>query len=234
MIFQDPVPLLWVVPPDLIEGVSSEALVTSISRLDNIQVWQLDGGAVAFSLPDILVKMGVPLDYGGFLRRTRPLFQNVDHFTILNHDALDLQIPDKKFWVRMTLKPEETNRRSCMHLKSHLRELAPFAFKAYSVYGLSKGDSENLKAYLTDWLLSGNARPINGETLHVGKVEMKAYQMGGSERFYPECGYEIRCSDYIPCTWPWVDLYLRMRRDLPTKKRLSIRFFNRIDPREDS
>lgn len=134
--FRNPVPMLWVIPPDLIEGASSETLASSISRLGNIRVWQFEGGALAFSLPDILTKRGVPLDYDAFLKRTRPLFQIVDPCTTPDHDALDLEIPDNKYWVRISLKPEETNRRICRYFKSYLSEWNPFEFRAYSSYEL--------------------------------------------------------------------------------------------------
>ena len=217
--------MVWVIPPDLME-VSSDTLASSISRLDNVQVWQIEGGAVAISLPDILVKSGIPLNYEAFLKRTRPLFQIVDSCTVSNHDALDLEIPDTKYWVRMSLKPEETNKQSCRYFKSHLTESSPFAFRAYSSFELSETDLESVKKYLADWLLAASKRSVCGESLHVGNTKMKGYTMPATERSYPENGFEVRCSDYSPCTWPWVDFYLRMRRELPVKKRLSIHFFN--------
>jgi hypothetical protein len=229
MIVENPVPTLWVIPLDML-NVSVETIVSAIKRLENIQIWQIDGG-VAFSLPDILVKMGRPIDYDAFLERTKPLFRIVDPCTLPNYDALDLQIPDRKYRVRITLKPEETNRRSCRHFKSHLIDWNPFAFRAYASYEPSNKDSEDLKLYLTDWLLTAEKRSVFGESLNVGNAELTDYAMPASARSYPEHGCEVRCSEYSPCTWPWIDLYLRMRRDLPTKKRLSIRFFNEVDPK---
>ena len=228
MIPQNPVPMLWVIPPDVINGVSAGTLAAFIKRLDNVHVWELDCGAVAYSLPDILVKRGRPVDYEAFLKRLRPLFQNP--YEIPDSDALDLEIPDNKYWVRISLKPEETNKRSCRYIKSHLNEWNPFAFKAYSSSELSTEDAESLKVYLMDWLLTTGKRSVCGESLCIGNTELSAYTMPGSAKFYPETGYEVRCSDYSPCTWPWIDLYLRMRRDLPVKKRLSMRFFNEVDP----
>jgi hypothetical protein len=221
-----PFPMLWVIPPDLINGVYSETLVSCISHLGNIHVWQLDGGAVAFSLPDILVKRGRPLDYDAFLKRIRPLFQIVDSCAIANRDATDLEIPDTKYWVRMSLKSGEHDKQSCRYFKSHLTESSPFAFRAYSSFELGETDLENVKKYLTDWLLAAGKRSVCGETLHVGNTEVKGHTMPATGRSYPESGFEVRCSDYSPCTWPWIDFYLRMRRELPVKKRLSIHFFN--------
>ena len=229
MIPQNPVPMLWVIPADLLD-VSAETLVSAISRLENIQVWQIEG-AVAFSLPDILVKWGIPLDDEAFLRRTRPLFQMINSFTISNRAALDLELPDNKYCVRISLQPEETNKRSCRYFKSHLTEWNPFAFRAYSSYELRKEDLESLRIYFTDWLLAAGKRSVFGESLSVGNTELADYAMPGSAKSFPESGYEVRCSSYSPSTWPWIDLYLRMRRDLPVKKRLSMRFFNETDPR---
>jgi hypothetical protein len=231
MIQQNPVPMLWVVPPDLIRDIYPETLVSCLNSLENVQVWHLDGGALAFSLPDILVKRGRPLDYEAFLRRTRPLFRIVDPYTIPNHDALDLEIPDEKFWVRISLQPEETNKRICRYFKSHLSDWAPFAFSAYSSYELIEKDVKDLKRFLLDWLRNTEGRPVLGELLRTGSVEVTDYIKPAGTRSYPETGLEVRCADYLPCTWPWIDLYLRMRRELPAKKRLSIRFFNETDPK---
>ena len=170
MIQQNPVPMLWVVPPDLIRDIYPETLVSCLNSLENVQVWHLDGGALAFSLPDILVKRGRPLDYEAFLRRTRPLFRIVDPYTIPNHDALDLEIPDEKFWVRISLQPEETNKRICRYFKSHLSDWAPFAFSAYSSYELIEKDVKDLKRFLLDWLRNTEGRPVLGELLRTGKI----------------------------------------------------------------
>ena len=227
MIPQNPVPMLWVMPPDLIKGGYSETLASLISRLDDIHVWRLDGGGVAFSLSNILVKWGRPLDDEAYLKRTRPLFQIVDSCTISNRDALNLEIPDTKYWVRISLKPDERDKRSCGYFKSHLTDWNPFAFSAYSSYELDGPDLDHVRRYLADWLLSASTRSVCGESLHVGNTKMKGYTTPATERSYPENGFEILCSDYFPCTWPWIDLYLRMRRELPPKKWLSIQFFNR-------
>lgn len=227
MLPREPVPMLWIIPPDLIDGASSKALVSSLRRLDNIQVWQFEGGAVAFLLPDVLVKRGIPLDYdGAFLKRTRPLFQVVDSYTISDRSVLDLEIPDNKYWVRMSLKPEETNRQSCVYFKSFLSKSSPFAFKACSSYDLGETDLESMKEYLATWLAAAATRPIFGESLRVGTTKLARTMKPATERSYPKNGFEVRCSEYSPCTWPWIELYLRMRRELPVKQRLSIDFFN--------
>jgi hypothetical protein len=231
MIQPDPVPMLWVVPPDLIRNIYPETLVSFLGSLDDVQVWHLDGGALAFSLPDILVKWGRPLDDEVFLKRTRPLFRFLEPYTLQNHSALDLEIPDEKFWVRITLQPEETDRRVCAYVKSHLNGWTPFAFKVYSVHELIEKDVEDMKRFILDWLQNTESRPVFGESLHIGSIELAYYKRPGGKRSYPETGFEVRCANYLPCTWPWIDLYLRMRRELPGKKRLSIRFFNETDPK---
>lgn len=228
--FRNPVPMLWVIPPDVMQ-VSAEALASSISRLDNINVWQLEGGALAFSLPDILVKWGVALDYEAYLKRTRPLFQIVDPCLISERSALDLEIPDSKYWVCISLQPEETNKRICRYFKSHLSKWDPFAFRAYSSYDMGREDLASLREYLAEWLLTAGGRSVCGESLHVGNTELSHFAAPAGPRAYSENGFEVRCSSYAPCTWPWVDLYLRMRRELPAKKRLSVRFFNETDPK---
>jgi hypothetical protein len=227
---RDPVPMLWVIPPDLIRGNSSKILASCISRLENIHVWQLDGGAVAFSLPDILVNRGRPVDYDAFLRRTRPLFQIVDACAASKRDALNLEIPDNKYWVRVSLKPEETNKQSCVYFKSFLTDWNPFAFKACSSYALSDMDLESVREYLTNWLAAAGSRTILGERLQVGSTDLTLTRTPATVDAYPASGYEVRCSSYSPCTWPWIDLYLNMRSNLPSKKRLSIEFFNQNGP----
>jgi hypothetical protein len=148
MIPQNPVPMLWVIPADLL-GVSAETVVTAISRLEGIQVWQIEG-AVAFSLPGILVKRGRPLDEEAFLSRTRPLFRTINSFTISKSSVTDLELPDIKYEVRMSLQQEETNKRSCRRFKSHLNEWNPFAFRAYSSYELNTEEMESQRIYFAN------------------------------------------------------------------------------------
>jgi hypothetical protein len=223
-----PVPMLWVIPTDLSNG-SAEAIASAISRWENIRVWQING-AVAFSLLDILVRRGRPLDNQEFLRRVIPLLRIVDPYIPPNHSALDLEIPDEKFWVRVTLRPEETNKRSCTYIKSHLNDWNPFTFKAYSPYELTEEDMEHSRIFLLDCIRNTEKRAVFGESLHAENMEFEGYTKPAGARSYPETGFDVRCPNYSPCTWPWIDLYLRMRRDLPVKKRLSFRFFNETDP----
>ena len=217
--------MLWVIPPDLID-TSSEFLASCIGQLPGVTVWELEGGAVAYSLPDVLVRRGIPVNYDAFLERTLPLSRIIKPHMISDPDALDLEIPGSAYWSRMLLKPEETNTRSCRYFKSELTELEPFAFKAYSSFELHMKDLERTKAFLLNWFSIAGKRTLHGEVLSLGNVELTEYFSPPTKRSYPEMGYEVRCSNYVPCTWPWIDLYLRMRQSLPIKERLSVQFFN--------
>ena len=221
-----PVPMLWVFPRDIIEGIHPEFLASLLGQLDGVKTWEFDGGNVAFSLPDVLVKHSIPVDYDDYLKKTRPVFKFIDPYLVPDHGALDLEIPDCKYCARISLKPREKDSRSCRYFKSQLKDWTPFGFTAYSSYELTKAELASVKKYLTDWITAASKKAVHGETLSLGNVELIDHLSLATERSYHEAGYEVRCSSYTPCTWPWIDFYLKMRRELPVKKRLSIRFFN--------
>ncbi|HTR42860.1 MAG TPA: hypothetical protein VMH87_14700, partial [Pseudomonadales bacterium] len=130
------------------------------------------------------------------------------------------------YWVLMSLKPGESDRQFCRRFKSHLKDWNPFSFCAFASYELTELELGNVKEYLVNWLDDAGKQPVQGESLSLGSFELINHRAPATKRSYPEAGYEVRCSSYTPCTWPWIDFYLKMRRELPAKKRLSIRFFN--------
>ena len=228
MIETIPVPMVWVIPPDLLMNPSSKGLGASIGQHPAVRVWEFEGGGVAFSLPDVLVRRGTPVNYELFLRRTQQLFQSIDKWAVPEPDALDLDIPGSQYWSRMLLKPEEKNARSCRYFKSELTRWEPFGFQAYSSYELDKDAFGSIREFLEEWFSTASSQRLYGESLCLGRIEMVDYCSPRTKTSYPESGYEVRCSAYTPCTWPWIDFYLRMRRSLSARKRLSVRFVNPI------
>jgi hypothetical protein len=217
--------MLWIIPFDLIEGASRQELSNGISQF-GYTIWEFECGSIAFSSPEVLVRRGSAVDHQHFLTWTRPVFRFLRSVIGAERDALDLEIPDTKFWSRVSLKPEETNTRSCRYFKSKLTAWSPFGFKVYSSYEIDARTLDKIKLYLTMWMSTCSKQLIHGESLVLGDVDIKEYSSPRTEKNYPERGFEVNCSEYTPCTWPWIDLYLRMRRELPVRERLSIEFFN--------
>jgi hypothetical protein len=225
-------PRLWIMPADILGRLSSEQCAKIISSQFGGDVWLFEGGSLAFCLPDILVTAGgVAEDYASFLEHTRPFFNYLNSAlgwsaTGFDPSALDLDIPDEKYWSQVLLQPEETNRRSCVYIKSRLSDWQPFSFRACSSYELDSAGLRQLRRYLEKWCSRGSHREVHGEKLSIGNIELTEITSGPTETSYPKYGYEVSCSSYTPCTWPWIDLYLEMRRGLPVRQRFSIEFFN--------
>jgi hypothetical protein len=219
--------LLWVAPEDTLVGVSATKLADALQERLSCDVWLLCGGsALAYSIPGILVTRGESHDYDRYLEATRPLNTFVDTLIVSNADVLALEIPQAKFWVEMLLQPNEKEARYCCYVKSVLRQSLPFGFRASSTYHLSPQTRASLQCYLRDFIYRAGREPINGEILNLGETKMVPYQKATAEDSFAEFGFEILCSDYIPVTWPWIELILDMRKNLPKQHRLSIEFFN--------
>ncbi|HTR41152.1 MAG TPA: hypothetical protein VMH87_06010, partial [Pseudomonadales bacterium] len=54
------VPMLWVIPPDVIKDIHPEFLASLLSQLEGTKVWEFEGGGFAFSIAEVLVKRGIP------------------------------------------------------------------------------------------------------------------------------------------------------------------------------
>ncbi|MDB6065422.1 MAG: hypothetical protein JWR26_1630 [Pedosphaera sp.] len=221
---------VWVAPSDLFKTSSAEAVGEMLERQFDCDVWVLsEGSALAFSPTGLLVNHGLPIDYPAFVEITKPLFQFVNMFIATDDTGTDLHIPDNRFYTRMLLKPEEPNLRYCSYIESDLTALEPFAFRAYSKHSMTPESRIKLRRYLEKWHEKYSQGSIYGDRLDCGAIEYSEYCRAGTPTSYMEDGFEVRWSKYMPSTWPWVELYLDMRKNMDRRQRLSIRFFNPTD-----
>jgi hypothetical protein len=215
--------LVWVVPEDVLVGISAETLASELRQRFSCDTWLLsEGRAMAYSVRGILVNRGMSLDYGKYLEDVRPIHAFCDGLVTADADALAIEIPDTKYWVEVLLQPDEKETRSCIYFKSTWNPPSPLSFRAYTQYKLSPRSRKNVHDYLTNHFETNSHRSINGEILR-----MKIDRISDYERFrmgYPEYGFDCSCVGYSPVTWPWIELLLDMRRNLEKKHRLSFTF----------
>ena len=216
--------MLWVVPFDLIHPAMATTLAGVIPTLFEANAWVLNGRALAFSFPDVLVNRGVPIDNPAFVARTRPLFETLGPSISKDTDALDLEIPNQPYWPRVCLQSEETNRDTCVYFKSRPNRSEAFRFKVWSHFQLAERKLEQLKAFISDWYSEMKKCGAQTETLNLGKLSFFPLTIDMPKHAYRKSGFEVECSSYAPSFWPWIDLYLRIRSDLPTRERISIEF----------
>ena len=98
--------MLWVVPQDLFRIGSAETLSEELRESFDCDVWLLlEKTALAFSPRGLLNNGGMAMDYAYELQITRPLFRFIEKHLVPDNDCTELQIPDKKFSIRMMLQP---------------------------------------------------------------------------------------------------------------------------------
>ena len=73
-----------------------------------------------------------------------------------------------------------------------------------------------------------SSQGAQGEVLKLADMKLEEYFRPAAGKFYPWDGFFITCSSYVPCTWPWLELYLSMRKHLPPRQRLSLEFFDPV------
>jgi hypothetical protein len=225
-------PILWVIPEDLFRVSCPSQIQEQIRSRFGCETWVLDDGrALAYCFRDLLANQGVPLDYGLYLERARPLSRSMDSFLLQDRDALDLRIPGGKYWVRVSLQPGEVDKRHCMHIQSRLTSLERVALRAYATSSLAEPRAAQIKMFLLHSIDVLNKVPINGETLRTGNIEIERYEVPQSTTCYGEDGFEISMQSYQPVTWPWLELYLRIRRTFPKRERLSFEFIDKVQRR---
>ena len=86
--------------------------------------------------------------------------------------------------------------------------------------------ASEIETVLTAWLERSADTPIEGETLQFTQYRISRYHIPQSHTSYGEDGFEIALEQYQPVMWPWLDLYLTVRRTFPVRERLSFRFIN--------
>jgi hypothetical protein len=204
----------------------AENLARDLREKTGCHAWVVGPDAVAYSFPDILVDRGKSLDYPAQLERTRSLRAVLFLRRTENCDATTLELPDKKYWPIMLISPGESEARHCCRIKNRLHQWEPFAFKARACGELTSATRKRLRAFLEDWTAQRGSEPVNGETLNLGKINIEEYRQSGTRTTYPQDGFTITCSSYVPTTWPWIELYLLMRKKWPREQRLSLEFFN--------
>ncbi len=222
-------PELSVKPRDVLLSTGAGALAHYLEEKAGCETWVLGGDALAYSFRDVLVDRGMSLDYPKFLEKTRLIRQLLAEL-VTKGDALTLDIPDNKYWVTMCLSDGETESRECCYMKSTLQDWEPFAFIAAAPFPLKPAVKQSLRTFLENWIGQMSSEGSQGEFLKLGKVEIQEHFKPANPKSYPWDGFAVTCSSYVPCTWPWLEWYLSMRKHFPARQRLSLEFFNPPNP----
>ena len=225
-------PFLWIEPRDVIVGAEPEGLARYLAAEAGCDTWVLDDDSLAYSFPDVLVDWGMSLDYPRFLEKTKLVNKLLAGKIKKECDAVVLDVPDVKYWTQVSLSPGESETQQCCYMKSILEQWEPFAFKAAAPFPLTSSTRKHVRTFLEDWIEKMSSGGAQGEVLQLGKVTVAEYFHPGNPKMYPQDGFVVTCSSYVPCTWPWIALYLSMRKHLPAKQRLSVEFFNPGVPRK--
>src|SRR5256885_14326842 len=109
-------PIIWVLPAYAFRASTPTEVEPLIRDSFQCDTWLLDDGrALAFSFRELLTDRGIPVDNPLFEKLTMPIFRFLDQFLVEDQDALDLKVPDIRFWPRIALPPGETEKRYCMY-----------------------------------------------------------------------------------------------------------------------
>ncbi len=216
---------MWVIPEDGFRVSNAADLARVICETFHCETWLVNANrGLAFSFKELLTNRGVPLDYNRFLDIAVPLLRFLEPFLVLQHDALDLDIPGSRYWTRVLLSPGEADKKSCMYIKSSLSTLEKVKLRIYSTRPLTPQGATRIERFLLKWMHEARNESVNGERLLFTVEKMERYQVARSATSYGEDGFEISVSDWRPTTWPWIEFYLLVRQTFPQSERLSVRF----------
>ena len=143
------------------------------------------------------------------------------------YDTMRLEIPECKFSVVCTLLPREFDTRYCSFMKNRVGKDAPVGVRIYCKTASNAASLEGLRSLVEEWLLTSNDTGSFGEQLVFKDVRISPYSAPETDRTYERQGFELYFSSLgPPVMWPWLLLYLRVRRDLPKRFRPSFEFFD--------
>lgn len=217
--------LLWVIPEDLFRISDARHLERQLHELFACETWLLAGGeAIAVSLPEIRVDRGVPLDVSQFERLTLPFFDFLDNYLVRDYDSLNLNIPGSRYWTRTILESKETEKRHCMHIVSKLVSPSACRVRIYSTRLMDDDGAERARRFIVNWFENCNSAAIIEEVITHVPTNGQRYVIEPTEVSYPQDGFEFELRPFSPVTWPWLELYLAIRRSFPKRERLSIEF----------
>jgi hypothetical protein len=191
------------------------------------ETWLLDGArSLAVSLQDVLAANGRPVNYALFLERTQPLFRYLNGFLRAGYDALDLRVPSPGFHVRTILQPGECDKRYCMYMDSKSDSQSTPRLRAYSNYSLTDTAAARVKDSLISFFEEFSCAPLHGERLQYQRLRCERYKTQRAVGSYSRDGFEFEFGSWHPVTWPWVELYLRHRREFRPRERVSFEFIS--------
>ncbi len=223
------VPVLNVIPRDLLVVQDVRPVADRLAQVPSCEAWVLPDGSLAYTIRDTLTDRGAALDLDKWYARNDAIGHRLGGvLTPFRTDGAALQIPDHQFWVSMRLSPGESESKTCCYMKSKLKTWEPFHFRAAGPFAMSGRERIELKRFLEQWIEARTVNPLLGEKLDLGRVEFDDFSLPQSQypKTYHRHGLTVRCTHYQPCTWPWIDLYLQVRRCLTPKRRFSLEFFN--------
>ena len=222
------VPILWVIPKDLVKIHDLRPVVDRIQKIPNCKAWLLSDGSLAIVIRDALFDRGLALNYGVYTARTNEVGHILGAVIESGTDSVVLQIPDNKYWVVMWLAPGESESVSCSYMSCKMDQWTPFAFLAAGPSIMDKRKRVFLQLFLEQWIQKRSSEPLLGEKLELGDVLFTEFERKNPDPSVLRFGVAVSCSNYSPCTWPWIDLYLETRCTLRAKLRVSFEFFNPV------
>src|SRR5437588_11736006 len=90
----------------------------------------------------------------------------------------------------------------------------------------------HIERFLRVWLEKSTETEVHGEILEYGRFQMQRYQSPPNPKSYGRDGFEVSFESYKSVTWPWLELYLIIRRTFPKRERLSFEFANKMPQTE--
>jgi len=221
------VPYTMLYPDDMLEGIDVDNLSEELRSRFNCEVWKLDG-ALAFCLREILVTYGQVHDYPKYRTITDPLYAWLTSMGVDTKCAtIDFKMPFPTYGVRVLIPWKELEaERYCCSIRTKLKSMENIAFRLTSPYALTDDDKIKLRTIVESWLQHRKNEALFGEKLNLGEVNLTEYLAEATPKSYREEGFLVQCSECQPCTWPWIELYLKMRSMKFKRQRLSIMFCN--------
>ncbi len=221
------VPYTMLYPDDMLEGIDVHAVSEGLQSRFNCEVWRLDG-ALAICFREVLVTYGQAHDYQKYLAVTSPVYAWLTAMRVsIKCATIAFKIPFPTYGVTVMIPWEELEgEKVCCSIRSRLISFESMAFRLTSPYKLKDADKIELKAIIERWLEHRRTEPLLGEVLDLGEVKLAEYTAEATQMSYREEGFWIQCSRCVPCTWPWIELYLKMRSMNHRRQRLSLMFFN--------
>jgi hypothetical protein len=213
-------PLLWVIPNDHLLLPAPQVQVAA-ERL-GFEAWQLhEGSALAISVYSPCRGHGRPLDYPAFLRR-RAQLKPLDVYFCKCMSVENAELPDQRFWPRIWLSAAEEDSPRTITMRSNVISCGHIIARFHRRKACTEAVRSKLMQVLGTWFTAATAG-INGEALQPQVVQLHPFSAdtGSSAQKF---GFDLPLAYPEAVSWPWLELYLRLRAELPDRDRFSVQF----------